>query len=83
MAVKKHEIEAATAKEVVAEAIAYEETPAVNVVKNLTNHPLAIGGVTIAPNGEATIDNWDAVKNTAVIVLWLSHGVIEVANGAS
>ena len=59
------------------------EQPAGNVVRNLTGQALAIGGVTIAPNGEATIDNWDAVKNTAVIVLWLSHGVIEVANGAS
>jgi ethanolamine utilization microcompartment shell protein EutS len=54
-----------------------------NVVRNLTDQALAIGGVTIAPGGEAVIDNWDAVKSTAVIVLWLSHGVIEVANGAS
>ncbi len=59
------------------------EQPAGNVVKNLTDQSLSIGGVTIAPGGEATIDSWDAVKNTAVIILWLSHGVIEVANGAS
>ena len=59
------------------------EQPAGNVVRNLTDQALVIGGVTIAPGGEATIDNWDAVKNTAVIVLWLSHGVIEVVNGAS
>ena len=52
------------------------EQPAGNVVRNLTDQALAIGGVTIAPGGEATIDNWDAVKNTAVIVLWLSYGVI-------
>jgi hypothetical protein len=59
------------------------EQPAGNVVRNLTDQALAIGGVTIVPGGEAAIDNWDAVKDTAVIVLWLSHGVIEVANGAS
>ena len=59
------------------------EQPAGNVIKNLTDQSLSIGGVTIAPGGEATIDSWDAVKNTAVIILWLSHGVIEVANGAS
>lgn len=55
------------------------EQPAGNVVRNLTDQALAIGGVTIAPDGEAVIDNWDAVKDTAVIVLWLSHGVVEVA----
>ena len=59
------------------------EQPAGNVVRNLTGQALAIGGVTIAPGGEVAIDNWDAVKSTAVIVLWLSHGVIEVVNGAS
>ena len=59
------------------------EQPAGNVIKNLTGQALAIGGVTIAPGGEVAIDNWDAVKSTAVIVLWLSHGVIEVVNGAS
>lgn len=59
------------------------EQPAGNVVRNLTDQALAIGGVTIAPGGEAVIDNWDAVKDTAVIVLWLSHGVVEVANGSS
>ena len=59
------------------------EQPAGNVIRNLTGQALAIGGVTIAPGGEAIIDNWDAVKSTAVIVLWLSHGVIEVVNGAS
>ena len=59
------------------------EQPAGNVIKNLTDQSLSIGGVTIAPGGEAIIDNWDAVKSTAVIVLWLSHGVIEVVNGAS
>lgn len=59
------------------------EQPAGNVIKNLTDQSLSIGGVTIAPGGMATIDSWDAVKNTAVIILWLSHGVIEVANGAS
>lgn len=58
-----------------------EQPVAGNVVRNLTDQVLAIGGVTIAPGGEATIDNWDAVKNTAVIVLWLDAGVIEVANG--
>jgi hypothetical protein len=64
MATKKHETEAATADEV--------------VVKNLTNHPLAIGGVTIAPGGEAAIDNWDVIKGTAVIVTWRGAGVIAV-----
>ena len=59
------------------------EQPAGNVVRNLTDQALAIGGVTIAPGGEAVIDSWDAVKSTAVIVLWLSHGVIEVVSGAS
>ena len=59
------------------------EQPAGNVIKNLTDQSLSIGGVTIAPGGVAIIDNWDAVKSTAVIVLWLSHGVIEVVNGAS
>ena len=54
-----------------------------NVVKNLTAQTLAIAGVTIAPGGEATIDNWDAIKSTQVIVAWLDTGVIEVANGAS
>ena len=62
---------------------AMEHQAAGNVVRNLTNQALAIGGVTIAPGGEAAIDNWDAVKDTAVIILWLSNGVIEVANGAS
>ena len=62
---------------------AMEHQAAGNVVRNLTAQTLAIGGVTIAPGGEATIDKWDAVKSTAVIVLWLSHGVIEVVNGAS
>ena len=59
------------------------EQPAGNVVKNLTDQSLSIGGETIAPGGEATIDSWDAVKNTAVIILWLSNGIVEVANGAS
>lgn len=59
------------------------EQPAGNVVRNLTGQSLSIGGVTIAPGGEVAIDNWDAVKSTAVIVLWLSHDVIEVVNGAS
>ena len=62
---------------------AMEHQAAGNVVRNLTDQALSIGGVTIAPGGEAAIDNWDAVKSTAVIVLWLSHGVIEVVNGAS
>ena len=62
---------------------AMERTAASNVVKNLTGQALAIGGVTIAPGGEAIIDNWDTVKSTPVIVAWLSNGVIEVANGAS
>ena len=52
------------------------EQPAGNVVKNLTAQTLAIGGVTIAPGGEATIDNWDAIKNTPVIVVWINAGVI-------
>ena len=59
------------------------EQPAGNVIKNLTGQALAIGGVTIAPGGEAIIDNWDAVKSTPVIVAWLSNGIVEVANGAS
>ena len=59
------------------------EQPAGNVVKNLTDQSLSIGGVTIAPGGEAIIDNWDAVKSTPVIVAWLSNGIVEVANGAS
>lgn len=59
------------------------EQPAGNVIKNLTDQSLSIGGVTIAPGGEAIIDNWDAVKNTPVIVVWLSNGIVEVANGAS
>lgn len=54
-----------------------------NVIKNLTGQSLSIGGVTIAPGGEAIIDNWDAIKNTPVIVAWLSNGIVEVANGAS
>ena len=58
------------------------EQPAGNVVRNLTGQSLSIGGVTISPGGEAIIDNWDAVKNTAVIVLWLSNCIVEVANGA-
>lgn len=52
------------------------EQPAGNVIKNLTAQTLAIGGVTIVPGGEATIDNWDAVKNTPVIAAWLNAGVI-------
>lgn len=52
------------------------EQPAGNVVRNLTDQALAIGGVTIAPGGEAVIDSWDAVKNTQVIVAWLNAGVI-------
>ena len=52
------------------------EQPAGNVVKNLTAQTLAIGGVTIAPGGEAVIDNLDDVKNTPVIVAWLNAGVI-------
>lgn len=59
------------------------EQPAGNIIRNLTGQSLSVGGVTIAPGGVATIDSWDAVKNTAVIVAWLSNGVIEVANGAS
>ena len=59
------------------------EQPAGNVIKNLTDQSLSIGGVTIAPGGVATIDSWDAVKNTPVIVAWLSNGIVEVANGAS
>ena len=59
------------------------EQPAGNVVRNLTDQSLSIGGVTIAPGGEATIDGWDTVKSTPVIVAWLSNGIVEVANGAS
>ena len=59
------------------------EQHAGNVIKNLTDQSLSIGGVTIAPGGEAIIDNWDAVKSTPVIVAWLSNGIVEVANGAS
>ena len=54
------------------------EQPAGNVVRNLTAQTLAIGGVTIAPGGETTIDNWDAVKSTPVIAAWLNAGVIAV-----
>ena len=57
---------------------AMEHQAAGNVVRNLTNQALAIGGVTIAPGGEAIIDNWDAVKSTPVIVAWLNAGVIAV-----
>lgn len=57
---------------------AMEHQAAGNVVRNLTNQALAIGGVTIAPGGETTIDNWDAVKSTPVIVAWLNAGVIAV-----
>lgn len=52
------------------------EQHAGNVIKNLTDQALAIGGVTIATGGEAVIDSWDAVKNTPVIVAWLNAGVI-------
>lgn len=52
------------------------EQPAGNVIKNLTDQSLSIGGVTIAPGGESVIDNLDAVKNTPVIVAWLNAGVI-------
>ena len=52
------------------------EQHAGNVIKNLTDQSLSIGGVTIAPGGEAVIDSWDAVKNTPVIVAWLNAGVI-------
>ena len=52
------------------------EQPAGNVVRNLTDQALAIGGVTIAPGGEAVINNWDAIKSTPVIVAWLNAGVI-------
>ena len=62
---------------------AMEHKAAGNVVRNLTGQSLSIGGVTIAPGGEAIIDNWDAVKSTPVIVAWLSNGIVEVANGAS
>ena len=62
---------------------AMEYQAAGNVVRNLTGQALAIGGVTIAPGGEAIIDNWDTVKSTPVIVAWLSNGIVEVANGAS
>ena len=55
---------------------AMEHKAAGNVIKNLTDQALAIGGVTIAPGGEAVIDSWDAVKNTQVIVAWLNAGVI-------
>jgi hypothetical protein len=55
---------------------AMEHQAAGNVVRNLTDQALAIGGVTIAPGGEAVINNWDAVKNTPVIVVWLNAGVI-------
>ena len=55
---------------------AMEHQAAGNVVRNLTDQALAIGGVTIAPGGEAVIDSWDAVKNTQVIVAWLNAGVI-------
>ena len=54
------------------------EQPAGNVVRNLTAQTLAIGGVTIAPGGEAVIDNWDAIKSTPVIMAWLNAGVIAV-----
>ena len=59
------------------------EQPAGNIIRNLTGQALAIGGVTIAPGRVATIDSWDTVKNTPVIVVWLSNGVIEVIDGAS
>ena len=62
---------------------AMEHQAAGNVVRNLTDQALSIGGVTIAPGGEAIIDNWDTVKSTPVIVAWLSNGIVEVANGAS
>ena len=52
------------------------EQPAGNVIRNLTDQSLSIGGVTIAPGGEAVIDNWDAVKSTPVIMAWLNAGVI-------
>ena len=71
------------AKKPAAKQPAMEHQAAGNIVRNLTNQALAIGGVTIAPGGEVAIDNWDAVKSTAVIVAWLSNGVIGVANGAS
>ena len=64
------------AKKPAAKQPAMEHQAAGNVVRNLTDQALAIGGVTIAPGGEATIDNWDAVKDTAVIILWLNAGVI-------
>ena len=64
------------AKKPAAPPPAMEHQAAGNVVRNLTDHALAIGGVTIAPGGEAAIDNWDSVKDTAVIILWLNAGVI-------
>ena len=66
------------AKKPAAKQPAMEHQAAGNVVRNLTNQALAIGGVTIAPGGEAAIDNWDAVKSTPVIVAWLNAGVIAV-----
>lgn len=48
------------------------------VVKNLTMQTLAIGGVTIAPGGEAVIDNWGEIKSATVIMTWLEAGVIAV-----
>ena len=64
------------AKKPAAKQPAMEHQAAGNIVRNLTNQALAIGGVTIAPGGEATIDNWDAIKNTPVIAVWLDAGVI-------
>ena len=62
---------------------AVEAVEAVPLVTNNHAGMLNIGGVDIAPGGVATIDSWDTVKDTAVIVAWLSNGVIEAANGAS
>ena len=47
-----------------------------NVIKNLTDQPLSIGGVTISPRSDAAIPNWPEVKKTGTVQLWLKTGVI-------
>lgn len=52
-------------------------------VKNKHTGPLNIGGVDIGPGKTAKIENWDSVKNSNAIKVWLDQGIIETSKSST
>lgn len=50
------------------------------VVKNNMDRAIGVGNVSIPKGGEARIDNWNRVKRSNAVSVWLDQKLIEVVS---